>query len=132
MDASPRGRNRQEADAFDSGRARQLARSAFGLSVLVVINNRPTDVLVKAASEFLAAVLSMLGFVGRPRRRARISSDLDLLLRLRESEDFGPSSPAHGYLIDHVTREAAQFSSVELIHKRKIPWLSVVLSSLIG
>ncbi len=88
--------------------------------------------LVRAASEFLAAVLGMLGFVGRPRRRAHIRDDLDLLMRLRESPDFGPDSAAHGYLAGHITREVAGFSGIELDRKRKIPWFSVVLALVIG
>jgi hypothetical protein len=88
--------------------------------------------LVKAATEFLAAILGALGFVGRPRRRAHIHDDLDLLTRLRDSPDFGPSSAAHRYLWEHLTRQVAGFSGVELKRKRQIPWFSVVLGLIIG
>jgi len=88
--------------------------------------------LVKAASDFLAAVLGKVGFVGRPRRRAAIHDDLKLLDQLRGSSDFGPDSPAHHFLRNHITAEVAGYSGVELGPKRKIPWGSVVLSILIG
>jgi hypothetical protein len=88
--------------------------------------------LVKAASDFLAAVLGKVGFVGRPRRRAAIHDDLQLLDQLRDSSDFGPDSPAHQFLRNHITAEVAGYSGVDLRRKRKIPWSSVVLSVVIG
>ena len=88
--------------------------------------------LVKAMSDFLAAVLGRVGFVGRPRRRAAIHDDLQLLDQLRDSSDFGPESPAHHFLRNHITTEVADYSGVELRRKRKIPWTSVVLSIAIG
>ena len=61
--------------------------------------------LVKAMSDFLAAVLGRVGFVGRPRRRAAIHDDLQLLDQLRDSSDFGPESPAHHFLRNHIGSE---------------------------
>src|SRR5579884_4163683 len=90
------------------------------------------DSLLKAATDFLAAVLSALGFVGRPRRRAGIREDLDVLGRLRDSPDFGPGSQAYGFLFKHVTREVARYAGVELERKRKIPWSGIVFASLVG
>lgn len=90
------------------------------------------ETLLKAASDFLAALLSTLGFVGRPRRRAGIREDLDLLDRLRGSPDFGPDSAPHRFLTGRVTLEVAKLSGVELSHKKKIPWASVVVASIIG
>jgi len=88
--------------------------------------------LIKATSDFLAAVLGKVGFVGRPRRRAAIHDDLQLLDQLRDSSDFGPDSPAHHFLLNHITAEVASYSGVDLRRKRKIPWFSVVLSIVIG
>jgi hypothetical protein len=90
------------------------------------------ETLLKAASDFLAALLSTLGFVGRPRRRAGIRDDLDLLDRLRSSPDFGPDSAPHRFLTGRVTLEVAKLSGVELSHKKKVPWASVVVASIIG
>ncbi|HWX87641.1 MAG TPA: hypothetical protein VNX67_05660 [Solirubrobacteraceae bacterium] len=64
------------------------------------------ETLIKAASDFLAAILSTLGFIGRPRRRAGIRDDLDLLELLRDT-DFGPESPSHRFLTERVPLEVA-------------------------
>jgi hypothetical protein len=90
------------------------------------------EALVNAASEFLAAIFARFGFVGRPRRRAAIRDELDLLAQIRESPDFGTSSKAHKFFSDHITSEIARYSGVELKRKRKIPWSSVVLALFIG
>jgi hypothetical protein len=88
--------------------------------------------LVRAASDFIAAVLSGLGFVGRPRRRAGIRDDLDLLDRLRDTPEFGPDSSAHAYLSDHITQEIARLSGIALERTRKIAWSSVVMGLVFG
>ena len=88
--------------------------------------------LLQAASDFLAALLGWLGFVGRPRRRAGIREDLELLGRLRDAPEFGVGSDAHRFLMDHVTREVAELAGVELKRKKHIPWSSVVVSLIIG
>ena len=88
--------------------------------------------LVKAVSDFLAAALRGLGFVGRPRRRAGIRDDLELLDRLRDSPDFGTESSAHRFLLEHITSEVAKLAGVESIRKRKIPWASVAMALLIA
>lgn len=90
------------------------------------------EALVNAASEFLAAIFARVGFVGRPRRRAAIRDELELLATIRESPDFGADSKAHKFFSDHITAEIARYSGVELRRKRKIPWSSVVLALLIG
>lgn len=79
------------------------------------------ETLIKAASDFLAAILSTLGFIGRPRRRAGIRDDLDLLERLRSSPDFGPESAPHRFLTERVTLEVARLSGVELSRKEEDP-----------
>jgi hypothetical protein len=90
------------------------------------------ETLIKAASEFLAALLSTLGFVGRPRRRAGIRDDLELLERLRSSPDFGPASAPHRFLIERITLEVARLSGVELSRRKKVPWGGVVLALILG
>jgi hypothetical protein len=90
------------------------------------------DGLIRAATDFLAAVFGALGFIGRPRRRAGISADLDLLDRLRDSHAFGPESTSHRFLVQHISLEVAKLAKVELTHKKKIPWGSVIFASVIG
>lgn len=90
------------------------------------------EALINAASEFFAAVFARLGYVGRPRRRAAIRDELELLAQIRESPDFGVESKAHRFFAEHITAEIARYSGVELKRKRRIPWLSVVLALLIG
>ncbi|MGH2964385.1 MAG: hypothetical protein ACRDMH_03255 [Solirubrobacterales bacterium] len=96
------------------------------------IQNGRIETLVNAASDFLAAILGKLGFVGRARRRAGIRDDLDLLDRLRDSEAFGSASSAHGYLVGYINLEVAKLAGVELKRKRKIAWGSVVWAFIIG
>ncbi len=88
--------------------------------------------LVNAASEFLAAIFARIGIVGRPRRRAAIRDEIQLLHEIRDSPDFGTESRAHRYLADHVTTEVARYSGIELKRKRNIPWGSVFLALAIG
>lgn len=96
-------------------------------------SGREVKILVwRASSELLAAVFGALGFVGRPRRRAGILADLDLLDRLRDSHAFGPDSPAHWFLVQHISLEVAKLANVELKRKKKVPWASVAFALLIG
>jgi hypothetical protein len=88
--------------------------------------------LVKAATDFLAAILRPLGFVGAPRRRSGIREDLELLGALRDSPDFGTDSVAHRFLVEHVTTEVAKLAGIELKRKRKIPWGPVAFALLIA
>ena len=43
-----------------------------------------------------------------------------------------PESGTAGYLHDHINREVADYSGIELAHKRRIPWGTVALSIPIG
>jgi hypothetical protein len=89
--------------------------------------------LLSAAADFLAAVLRAVGYVGRPRRRAGIREDLELLTELEKFPDFGPGSFAHRILSDHIRTEVARLAGHELgSARRKIPWASVVLAAVIG
>jgi len=90
------------------------------------------EMLVSAVSDFLAAVLSKLGFVGRTRRRAGIQDDLELLGRLRGAPEFGPDSAAHRFLVDHITLEVAKFAGVELKRTKRRDWVAVALALCIG
>jgi hypothetical protein len=88
--------------------------------------------LVRAASDFLAALLSSIGFVGRPRRRAGIREDIELLGTLEAAPAFGPSSRAHRMMTEHITTEVAKLAGVELRRRRQVPWSSVFVAAAIG
>jgi hypothetical protein len=90
------------------------------------------EALVNAVSEFLAAIFARFGYVGRSRRRAHIREDLGLLDEIRKSDAYGCQSQTATYLHDHINREVAAYSGIELKHKRKIPWGTVILSIPIG
>lgn len=90
------------------------------------------EALINAVSEFLAAIFARFGYVGRTRRRAHIREDLALLDEVRKSDAYGPQSQTAGYLHDHINREVAHYSGIELKHKRKIPWGTVILSVPLG
>jgi hypothetical protein len=88
------------------------------------------DKLVAAASDFFAAILARFGFIGRPRRRAGIVEDLDLLERLRDTPEYGPESAAHTFLANHITVEVAKLAGIKT--RRPIQWGSVFLAFAIG
>lgn len=88
--------------------------------------------LLQAATDFLAAVLGTVGLMGRPRRRAGIVADLDLLDRIRDSDAFGASSRAHVFLVSHIELEVAKLAKAELTRKKKIPWGSIMFALIIG
>jgi hypothetical protein len=88
--------------------------------------------LVNAVSDLLAAIFDRFGHVGRARGRANIREDLGLLGQLRGSPEFGPESPASGYLTDHITTEVARYSGAVQEPKRKRPWPAIVLALLIA
>jgi len=74
--------------------------------------------LVKAIGDFIAALLSVVGFVGRPRQRSHIREDLALLRELEAHE--------------HITIQIARFSGLDLrTSRRSISWSSVVLATVI-
>ncbi|MFL5818262.1 MAG: hypothetical protein ACJ76L_11770 [Conexibacter sp.] len=89
------------------------------------------ETLVRAASDFLAAILARVGVVGRPRRRAAIRQDLELLRDLEATPELGRDTWAHQVLIGHIALEVAKYSGVEL-PRRRIPWGSVIFAALIG
>ena len=88
--------------------------------------------LVKSATEFMAAILSTLGFVGRARRRSNIHLDLKLLDELRATPEFGSESVAATLLIEHVTTEVAKLTGALVKRKRKINWASMFVAAAMG
>src|SRR4051812_49093573 len=84
--------------------------------------------LLQGAGEFLGALLSLLGFTGRRRRRAGIREDLELLGELEKQGEFGKGSQAQTNLVTHIQREVALLTGAELTRRRKIQWGSVVLA----
>jgi hypothetical protein len=85
--------------------------------------------LVKALGDFVAALLGLVGFVGKPRRRQAIRDDLGLLRELEGHEDFGRGTVAHLWLTNHILLEVAEFSGVDLRTVRRKPlWVSVVMA----
>jgi hypothetical protein len=88
------------------------------------------DALVRSIAEFFAAIFGVVGFMGKPRRRAGIRDDLHLLEELAEHEDFGRGSWPHQALMHRVSLDVAKLSGVPLGKRR--PWPSVILAILIG
>ncbi|MFY9580127.1 MAG: hypothetical protein WAQ33_12465 [Gaiellaceae bacterium] len=89
------------------------------------------ETLVKSIAEFFAAILGMIGFVGKPRRRASIRDDLQLLTELTEHPDFGAGSWPHQALMNRVALDVARLAGVPL-NQRRIQWSSVILALLVG
>ena len=82
--------------------------------------------LIRAVGDFLAAVLGAVGFVGRPRRRANIRHDLELLRDLEAtSRDFAPGTKPHQELTEHIAREVTTHSD---LNQKQRPWGSIVLA----
>lgn len=90
------------------------------------------EALVNAVSEFLAAIFARFGYVGRARRRANIRDELALLETLRGSASFGNESLAARHLTDHIDREVARYSGIEIEGKRKIAWGTVATAAIFG
>ena len=92
----------------------------------------PRPELANAIADVLAALLRSIGFVGRPRRRAAIRADLDLLRELGKFPEFAAGSRPHRWLTSHITTEVAELSGVDLrTSRRKIAWSSVVVAACI-
>lgn len=90
------------------------------------------EALVNAVSEFLAALFARFGYVGRARHRANIRDDLALLDLLRNSPSFGDDSDAARHLMGHIGIEVARYAGIEIEHRRKIQWGSVLTAAIIG
>jgi hypothetical protein len=65
---------------------------------------------LRSLGELLGNLLSALGVVGRPRRRAMIEADLNLFARLSEHEEFASGTAAHTWLQLHIEREIGEYS----------------------
>ena len=87
--------------------------------------------LVRAVADFFAAVLSTVGYVGRPRRRAQIREDMRLVTELAEHPDFGHGSWPHQALMNRVALDIGRLGGVP-IPGRKFPWSSAFLTVVIG
>lgn len=92
---------------------------------------RTMETLVKSIAEFFGALLGMLGFVGKPRRRMGIRDDLGLLNELADHADFGRGSWPHQALMNRVALDVARLAGVPL-RQRKVPLSSFVLPVVIG
>jgi hypothetical protein len=88
--------------------------------------------LVKAIGDFVAALLGLAGFVGKPRRRAAIAADLQLLHQLEEHPDFAASSLPHAWLTNHIMLEIGSFSGLDLrSSRRKADLSSIVINAIV-
>jgi hypothetical protein len=87
--------------------------------------------LVRAIADFFAVLLSMVGFVGKARRRAHIRDDLQLITGLADHADFGRGSWPHQALMNRVALDVGRLAGVPM-PGRKIPWRSAILALLIG
>jgi hypothetical protein len=89
------------------------------------------ETLVKSVAEFFAAVLGLVGFVGKARRRAGIRDDLALITELAEHPDFRRGSWPHQALMNRVALDVARLAGVP-IPGRKRSWSTIFLALLIG
>lgn len=90
--------------------------------------------LLKAVSEFVAAVLGLVGFVGRGHRRTGIREDIELLRELQMfPDDFGRGTFAYSVLTARVALDVAKLAGVDLPStRRKMPWSGIITAALIG
>ncbi|HEX4483316.1 MAG TPA: hypothetical protein VH081_05970 [Solirubrobacteraceae bacterium] len=89
------------------------------------------DGLVNAVSELIASVLRRIGVVGLTRRRNAITSDLELLDRLREAPDFGAASQSHQDMKTHVEAEIRAYTGARK-EWRKREWFTIIFAALLG
>jgi hypothetical protein len=89
------------------------------------------DGLVNAVSELLASMLRRIGVVGQSRRRSAITSDLELLDRLREASEFGVDSQPHRELRAHIEAEVRAYTGGRT-EWRKREWSTIVIAVLLG
>jgi hypothetical protein len=88
--------------------------------------------LVHDIVEFFAALLSVIGFVGRPRRRAAIRDDLALLRELDDfpGDEFGPGTLPHIWLVGHIYQQVGEFAGLDLrTEKRAAFWPSIIIAT---
>jgi hypothetical protein len=100
----------------------------------MVPDDGPVESLINAASEFLAALLSLVGFVGKGHRRTAIRENLELLRELDAFPDyFGKGTFAYTALADYIVLEVAKLAEIELPSKRReIPWSALVTAAILG
>jgi hypothetical protein len=79
--------------------------------------------VITAITDFLAAIFGRFGIIGRPRRRAELRKDLDLLRELEKFEDFGRGTETHDHLKSHIAQEIDALTGVG--PKREISWAAV-------
>jgi hypothetical protein len=89
------------------------------------------DGLVNAVSELVASILRRIGVVGQGRRRNAITSDLDLLDRLRLTADFGAASLPHQELKSHIEAEVRAYTGGRT-EWRKREWSTIIFAALLG
>jgi hypothetical protein len=89
------------------------------------------DGLVNAVSELLASMLRRIGVVGQSRRRSAITSDLELLDRLRQTSDFGVASLPHQELKSHVEAEVRAYTGGRT-EWRKREWFTIIFATLLA
>jgi hypothetical protein len=89
------------------------------------------DGLVNAFSELVASVLRRIGVVGPTRRRNAITSDLELLDRLRQTPDFGSASPPHQELKAHIEAEIRAYTGSRK-EPRKREWSGIIVAAVLG
>jgi hypothetical protein len=89
--------------------------------------------LVKAIGDFVANLLALIGFIGKPRRRRAISDDLDLLMRLDDFAEFERGTNPHIWLSNHIALQIAEFSGLDTrTKKRSADMSSVIIAAVIA
>jgi hypothetical protein len=89
------------------------------------------DGLVNSVSELLASILRRIGVVGQTRRRAAITSDIQLLSLLAHTTAFGAGSRSHRELQAHIEAEVRTYTGARK-EPRKPEWFTVTVAAVIG
>jgi hypothetical protein len=91
------------------------------------------ETLFNTIGNALGAVLRALGYVGRPRLRAAIREDLELLHRLETVPDFERGTPIHGVMLAHIGSQILRLVGIPVVGERKqVQWNSVFLGLVVG
>ncbi|MGH2911641.1 MAG: hypothetical protein ACRDJ3_04115 [Solirubrobacteraceae bacterium] len=89
------------------------------------------DGLVNAVSELLASILRRIGVVGQSRRRGAIKNDLELLVLLAQTEEFGADSQPHQELQSHIEAEVRAYTGGRT-EWRKREWFTIIFAAALG
>ncbi len=91
------------------------------------------ETLLNMVGNALGALMRALGFAGRPRLRAAIREDLQLLHELEQVPAFAEETPLHNVMLAHVGTEVLRLVGAPVLGERKkVQWGSVCLGGIVG